>query len=462
MKWPFRSSSNDGPTEADAIRLAAGSVSTFVTLGPGGFEYREKRQDTASDGFIRTASTGELAQRTPEAVVHDIEERLRRPNLFAWYAGGSALFGLWAASLHPVLSVLCLVLAVVPARRIYLWNRARRTTYLFYDVAHPALAERFTLANHVGRSLGAATQLWHIYYSIGTSDWKRNAGASTLIQRTPTRSVSGSLPQIVLNVEPWCVPVGPQRLLFLPDRLFVWDGRKLVGLPYTELTVRAGPTRFIEDSTVPRDARQVDTTWRYVNRSGGPDRRFSNNKQLPVVEYGQIEIGSTSGLRVILQTSTPEAAVGAAQALAGLARTHASRPATHADPPALPPRTHQPSPVSASPEAVQAHNVAILLRYIASADRRITPEEVAFAHELVVGLNRAQPTDAATFDAYFRALQCDANSVDAAIAFVRSLDAEYSRWVMERLIQMSRVDGRATPKEAERIAEVERRIHATT
>lgn len=460
MKWPFRSPFDAGQTDVRAIRLAAGSVGTFVSLGPGGFEYREKRQDTASDGFIRTASTGELAQLSPEAVVHDIEERLRRPNLFAWYAGGSALLGLWAASLHPVLSVLCLVLAVVPARRLYVWNRARRTTYLFYDTDHPLLAERLALANHAGRSLGAAAHLWHIYYSIPTSDWKRNAGASTLIQRTPTRSVAGSLPQIVLNVEPWCVPVGPQRLLFLPDRLFVWDGRKLVGLPYTELTVHAGPTRFIEASTVPRDARQVDTTWRYVNKGGGPDRRYSNNRQLPVLEYGEVEIGSASGLRVILQTSTPEAAVGAAQAIDRLAQAHTSRPSMYAERPASPPHIPRPPPASPPPELGQAHSVAVLLRYVASADRRITPEEVAFARELVVGINPAQTTDAASFDAYFRALQGDASSVDASIASVRAHGAEHSRWVMEKLVQMSLVDGRATPKEAERIADVERRMMA--
>jgi hypothetical protein len=126
MKWLFRSSSHETPRDAGGVRLPAGAVGTFISFGPDGFEYRETRQDLASDGFIRTASTHELAQRAPEAVVHDIEERLRRPNIFAWYVGGSVFLALWAASLHPVVSILLLTLAAVPARRIYVWNRARR------------------------------------------------------------------------------------------------------------------------------------------------------------------------------------------------------------------------------------------------------------------------------------------------------------------------------------------------
>ncbi|MCY1059987.1 hypothetical protein [Nannocystis sp. SCPEA4] len=462
MRWPFRSFFHECPKDADSLRLAAGSVGTFVVLGSGGFEYREKRQDSAADGFIRTASTYELEQRAPEAVVHDIEERLRRPNVFAWYAGGSALLAFWAASLHPVYSILCFVLAAVPARRIYVWNRARRTTFLFYNIEDPGITERLALAAHAGRSLSMATRIWHIYYAVATSDWKRNAGASTLIRRTPTRSVSGSLPQIALNIEPWCVPVGPQRLLFLPDRLFVWDGRKLVGLPYSELAVRAGPTRFIEDSALPRDARQVGTTWRYVNKSGGPDRRYSNNAQLPVMEYGELEISSASGLRVVLQASTVEAAVGTAQAIGGLSRNQASWPAMHTEEPVRRRVTPEPVPAGASPEVVRAHNVAILLRYVSSADRRITPEEIAFARDVFVSLNPSHTADTAEFEMYFRALPGDASSVDAASAFVRSLGAEHSSWVMEKLVQLSWVDGRATPKEAERIAEIGRRIQAPT
>lgn len=40
--------------------------------------------------------------------------------------------------------------------------------------------------------------------------------------------------------------------------------------------------RFIEEETPPADAAVVDQTWRQVNRKGGPDRRFNNNRELPI------------------------------------------------------------------------------------------------------------------------------------------------------------------------------------
>lgn len=49
-------------------------------------------------------------------------------------------------------------------------------------------------------------------------------------------------------------------------------------------------TRFIEEGYRPSDARQVDTTYKYVNKNGGPDRRFANNPIIPVLLYGDIKI----------------------------------------------------------------------------------------------------------------------------------------------------------------------------
>ena len=75
------------------------------------------------------------------------------------------------------------------------------------------------------------------------------------------------------------------------------------GIPYHDFHVEQRLTRFIEDEPVPADATVVDRTWRYVNKSGGPDRRFNNNAQLPVVQYGVLVLTSSRGLNVHLNTS---------------------------------------------------------------------------------------------------------------------------------------------------------------
>jgi hypothetical protein len=88
-----------------------------------------------------------------------------------------------------------------------------------------------------------------------------------------------------------------------------FDAGRVGAVGYKELRVAVSQTRFIEDSA-PRDAQVVDHTWRYVNKKGGPDRRFANNPQLPVCLYDKIHFGSSSGLNEIIQVS--RCGVGAA------------------------------------------------------------------------------------------------------------------------------------------------------
>lgn len=55
-----------------------------------------------------------------------------------------------------------------------------------------------------------------------------------------------------------------------------------------EITYRL--TKFVEDRTVPSDSKVISYTHQYVNKNGGPDKRYSYNPQRPIVGYGSIEI----------------------------------------------------------------------------------------------------------------------------------------------------------------------------
>lgn len=63
--------------------------------------------------------------------------------------------------------------------------------------------------------------------------------------------------------------------------------------------------RFIEEEPVPSDTQVVGQTWAKVNKDGGPDRRFRDNFQIPVVLYGALTFGSPSGLQEEYQFSNP-------------------------------------------------------------------------------------------------------------------------------------------------------------
>ena len=77
-------------------------------------------------------------------------------------------------------------------------------------------------------------------------------------------------------------------------------------IPYDDLDVWDSDTRFIESEQVPRDAEVVGETWQYVNKKGGPDRRFKNNRRLPIVRYGQLRFESSTGLDLDYQVSSRE------------------------------------------------------------------------------------------------------------------------------------------------------------
>lgn len=54
---------------------------------------------------------------------------------------------------------------------------------------------------------------------------------------------------------------------------------------------------------VPVDATVVGQTWKYVNKKGTPDKRFKDNKQLPVALYEEVHLTSATGLNEVLQVS---------------------------------------------------------------------------------------------------------------------------------------------------------------
>lgn len=61
-------------------------------------------------------------------------------------------------------------------------------------------------------------------------------------------------------------------------------------IPYTSVSLNGIRRRFNEDDVLPADSRHLGYTWKYVNKSGGPDKRFADNKQIPVMEYGDLTI----------------------------------------------------------------------------------------------------------------------------------------------------------------------------
>jgi hypothetical protein len=118
-----------------------------------------------------------------------------------------------------------------------------------------------------------------------------------------------------------CIPTGRQRLYFFPNGIFVYSRSGVGVVSYQDLRAEAGLVSFREEEGVPRDSPVLGRTWRYVNRSGGPDRRFSNNAEVPILEYGTLTLTSEGGLNNLFHMSKPSAVQPVLRALDALRAT---------------------------------------------------------------------------------------------------------------------------------------------
>lgn len=181
----------------------------------------------------------------------------------------------------------------------------RRTTVLYYELegdaetAYSSLAEGFDALN------GCAAK-WHIEAGGAVKNlttWKRNAGASHLVRRKPT-TLAYKLPGVVKsNLTPPALHVGRQILFFMPDIVLVQDGGRVGAVNYADLNLRWQDSRFIEAERVPSDASIIGHTWQHPNKSGGPDRRFKDNRQIPICLYETMHLSSATGLNELVEFS---------------------------------------------------------------------------------------------------------------------------------------------------------------
>lgn len=195
-------------------------------------------------------------------------------------------------------------------------DRERCTVELQYEMDEH-LQQVYKLFKQHFETFAGSTKIWQYLTKQQTYDLKRNAGAGQLINRIPVRGVFRHLPPLphfVTNISIPCIRLSNLDLYFLPERLLIKRGANFAAVFYKNLHLDGFSSRFIEDESVPRDAQVIDYTWRYVNKHGGPDRRFNDNRQIPICAYSQYTLTSDTGIYEVLTTSKK----GAMDAFGGL------------------------------------------------------------------------------------------------------------------------------------------------
>ena len=326
-------------------RFGVGPRGSYVHVGGNGISYRQylaparrgapqRRPDldrppvlqpvpdvgkqTAEDLVeIESADVSQLTSASLSDFVRGIEETAKKTNLWPWLiamlffavvvvssqAGGAAF---------PVYVGGTVLIALAAWRWWQVLPKFR--SVVFYDFDEGQQASYQHLIEAAGQ-LADSKRIWNVTASGNVLDKKYHAGAGVVIDRQKVNVSLEAPKRVSTNTPVTKIPAGRETLYLFPDHLHVVSPSGHAAICYSDLSVTVGAIEFVEAQSVPSDARIVGRTWRYVNRNGGPDRRFKDNHELPVAEYAVLELTTTNGLRELFYVSAQERASEFLQAL---------------------------------------------------------------------------------------------------------------------------------------------------
>jgi len=87
-----------------------------------------------------------------------------------------------------------------------------------------------------------------------------------------------------------------EDILLFPSFALVRSRKDFALIDIFDLNINFSTVSFVEDESVPVDARVILHTWLKANRDGSRDKRFNDNRQIPVCSYGKLTFKSSEGL----------------------------------------------------------------------------------------------------------------------------------------------------------------------
>lgn len=240
-----------------------------------------------------------------------------------------ALFGV----VPPLVGGLLLAVALAALFFVAARDAERSAVAVFYEL-EPEVRAACEALHGVLEEIAGCGGLWQVESRCEVENTKYSGGAAATRNANPIAITFEPPKFLKTNVPTPTVPVGRQQMVFLPDRVLFIDAGGIGSIAYAELGVRVSTGTFVELGRVPADAEVTGRTWRYTNKDGGPDRRFKDNHEIPIVRYEEIDFESPSGLRERITVSKTGLGARLAGAASGLAAALAAR--RPAEPPSGP------------------------------------------------------------------------------------------------------------------------------
>jgi hypothetical protein len=172
-------------------------------------------------------------------------------------------------------------------------------------------------------SLTECAAIWDIKAHQATDQFRERTTATMRISRAPARLSLASCDLIQWEEKvPHLQNAKGGELFLYPGFILYRAAQSAFSvIDYHDVKEKAEVIKFYEEQGVPTDAKVIGQTWAKANKDGSPDKRFVNNRQIPIVAYGHMTLKSNSGLWEEFEFSNPERMARFAEAFNGFVTT---------------------------------------------------------------------------------------------------------------------------------------------
>jgi hypothetical protein len=137
------------------------------------------------------------------------------------------------------------------------------------------------------RSALGVTHTSEVYLDAYTGR-KGFGGANKLVADGNVEIHPARPPYSETNFVPLCISVDTRNLYFLPHVLVVQNGLNVSANSYDSVRLQISEWN-LQVQSVPQGAEFLGYVWKFMNKDGGPDRRYNNNYQIPVIRTWEVD-----------------------------------------------------------------------------------------------------------------------------------------------------------------------------
>lgn len=209
---------------------------------------------------------------------------LRKLGLFVF------ILGIVLTFVNPILVIIAIAGAIM-----YFYKKTSPVE-IEYDFEDGA-SEEYDLTNKLLAGILESDKVWLVDGLLADDD------RSTITARKELKIKEGLAGDLSTNVKVYSLVAGDLTLSFLPDALLINKNGQNKAIDYKDLQVDLRSENFLEEVEV-RDATLIDKTYLHTNKDGSPDKRYKDNPEVNLVEYGVLEMKNTDVDLVIVFSDT--------------------------------------------------------------------------------------------------------------------------------------------------------------